>query len=605
MKKIISSFNILLLVSLCLSSCDKFLDVEDVTRKTTGNFPATEKEADEVLTGIYAHMLFEDPETSSSLYLANIAGDECLGGNLSFSNNCATNFLMTSSSGAGLNILSGLWDRTYTLINRANSALQSFSNVEKWSSKEEENRHYGEAYFLRAVAYYELAQTFGEVPVRTTPSVDNIPRAPIDTVYYVIAEDLKKAIELMPAKNYFYGSDMTGHATKYAAEAYMARIFLFYTGRYGKETLPNGITKNQVITWIDDCVEHSGCDLVSDQRNIWAYTNPISEDNDQGLRYQYVIDNGLKWEGNSCKETLYANKHNLKSNWTYTWWSNTMAQFNSPSGDNQDKKQSYPFGTGWGAGPVSPAFVQEWEDWSAKQTYLDGYTEDPRLTGSVWSYAAYDPNVKGKLIFDRRLADDEPVYTVSYRYYEQTGYFNKKYINILAADPEGKGEILSFGKYMYPGVSIQTSQSLLQIQDYIFMRFADVLLMQSELKEDATGLNRVRRRSHLAPVAYSLQAIKDERRYELAFESIRWFDMLRWSGPSLNEAGKLLNKQTGFTLINAAVETPMVSYDYASRLKETQGYWAIPQTEIDLSNGVLKQNQGWSTAALFTDWTKM
>ena len=36
---------------------------------------------------------------------------------------------------------------------------------------------------------------------------------------------------------------MTGHATKYAAEAMMARVFLFYTGRYEKTELPNGTTK--------------------------------------------------------------------------------------------------------------------------------------------------------------------------------------------------------------------------------------------------------------------------------------------------------------------------------------------------------------------------
>jgi hypothetical protein len=129
--------------------------------------------------------------------------------------------------------------------------------------------------------------------------------------------------------------------------------------------------------------------------------------------------------------------------------------------------------------------------------------------------------------------------------------------------------------------------------------------MQSELKADATGLNRVRERSGLAPVAYSLEAIKNERRYELAFESIRYWDLLRWSGPSLEEAGNALNKQTGFELINAAVVVPMVKFDYKARLQATQGYWPIPQTEIDLSNGVLEQNPGWEPTAMYVDWEKM
>ena len=583
-----------------LASCSDFLEADQYTQKTSGNFPATEKEADEVLTGIYAHLLFENPETSSSTYLAQLAGDDCLGGNLSFSNNCATNFMLYTGS---LNGESGLWDRDYTLINRANSALQSFVNVKSWSSKEEENRHYGEAYFLRAYAYYELAQVFGGVPIRTEPTNDNIPRSSVDEVYSLIADDMQKAIELLPAKNYFAGSPMTGHATKYAAEAYMARIFLFYTGRYAKDSLPNGITKTQVCNWIDDCVNNSGCELVSDQRNLWAYTNEASENNEANLSYKYVTANHLKWVGNSSKETLFANKHNLKSNWTYTWWSNTVSQFYSPSADNYDQEQSYPFGTGWGAGPVSPAMIKDWQEWSSKQQYLDGYSEDPRLTGSVWSYEAIDPNNTSNVIFDRRLDANEPAYTVSYRYYEQTGYFNKKYINIKAVDTDGN--IKPFSLVMFPDISKQTSQSLLQIQDLITMRFADVLLMQSELEQTPDGLNRVRARSHLAPVAYSLEAIKNERRFELAFENIRWWDLLRWSGPSLEEAGLALNKQNDFTLINAAELKAMVHYDYAARLKQTQGYWPIPQTEIDLSNGVLVQNPGWDAAALFRDWNNL
>ena len=220
----------------------------------------------------------------------------------------------------------------------------------------------------------------------------------------------------------------------------------------------------------------------------------------------------------------------------------------------------------------------------------------------MWSYRALDPNNEGVVLMDNRLDDSEPDYTVSYRYFEQTGYFQKKYININAMDG---GSAKPFSLVMYPGVTTMTSASLTNVSDLINMRFADVLLMQSELKQDAEGLNKVRARSGLAPVAYSLQAIKDERRYELCFEGLRWWDMLRWSGPSLDEAAQLLNKQKGFDLINAAVVVPMVSFDYGARLKATQGYWPIPQDEIDMSNGVLEQNPGWDASAMFTDWSAM
>lgn len=589
----------LILMMFVFGGCESFLDTENLTQKTNENFPATEQEANEMLTGIYAKLLFEDPELASQVYLAQLASDDCLGGNLSGSNNCATNFLMYRSS---LNGYSELWNRCYTIISRANNAIASFDNVKSWSSTSERTRFFGEAHFLRAFAYNELVQVFGGVPLRTTTEPINLPRASVDEIYGLIASDLKNAIEMMPNKIYLSGSSMEGHTTKYAAEAMMARVFLFYTGRYGKTELPGGITKAQVIEWIDDCVYNSGHALVNDQRNIWSYTNEATQDNTEGYKYTYVVNNGLKWAGNGCVETLFANKHKLKGNdWTYTWFSNKVALFFSPSADNYSASDSYPFSTGWGAGPVSPSMIEEWKQWAENQSYINGATKDPRLTGSVWSYKALSPT-DGSVLFDRSMDAGEPTYTVSTRYYEQTGYHQKKYINIHS---RYNSKFVQFGVQMYPGVAGVESASLNNISDLIHIRFADVLLMQSEIKEDAEGLNKVRARSNLAPVSYSLDAIKNERRWELAFESIRWWDLLRWGGPSLESAGEALNKQKGFTLINAAKVVNMVNFDYKARLKATQGYWPIPQTEIDLSNGLLEQNPGWDTSGQFMDWENM
>ncbi|MDR2474863.1 MAG: RagB/SusD family nutrient uptake outer membrane protein [Bacteroidales bacterium] len=604
----------ILLFAMCLFvSCEDFLTPDVLTTKTADNYPATEKEAEEMLTGVYSQMLFQDPEVSSQFYIAQLAGDECLGGNTIGSNNCATNFLMYTNLNLhigyneGENWVPGMWNRDYKLIYRANVALQAFENFKGWSSETKKNTYLGEVYFLRAYAYNELAQTFGGVPVRLGTDMENLPRASVDAVYEQIASDLKNAIELLPNNAYLGDDPMAGHATKYAAEAMMARVFLFYTGRYAKTGLPGGINKQQVITWIDDCVNNSGHDLISDQRNLWAYSNNATNDNTAGYRYQYAVNNGLHWDGLNSAETVFANKHKLKGNsWTYTWYSNTVAQFFSPPNTDgaETPKNSYPFGQGWGAGPVSPAFVDEWKAWSAQTPKTAGVTEDPRLSGSIWSYDALDPNNAGsKLLIDRKLNADEPNYTVNKIYVEQTGYSQKKYINI---NSYYNGQFTAFGLQLYPndppGV---ISQSLNNIADLVLIRFADVLLMQSELKEDAIGLNRVRARSHLAPVAYSLDAVKNERRYELAFEAIRWFDLLRWSGPSLEEAGNALNRQNGFTVINQASVVPMIQYDYKARLKATQGYWPVPLSEIDLSNGVLEQNPGWGAEAFFTSWNNV
>ena len=64
-------------------------------------------------------------------------------------------------------------------------------------------------------------KSLAEFRLRTTLESTNSPRASVDEIYTQIAADLKNAIEMMPAKIYPKGSDMTGHATKYAAEAMM------------------------------------------------------------------------------------------------------------------------------------------------------------------------------------------------------------------------------------------------------------------------------------------------------------------------------------------------------------------------------------------------
>ena len=209
MKKI-ASIILTLATILSLTACEDFLDSKNLTQRTTETFPETELDAQQMVTAIYAHLLYESPESSAFFYIAHLAGDDCLGGNLSYSGNCACNFLLYKDN---LNNFLGLWDRDYTLINRANSALANMDNVKNWSSESEKNRLLGETYFLRAFAYYELVQTFGGVPLRTTTEAINMPRASVDEVFELIGEDLAKAIELMPQKIYTFGSNMAGHAT--------------------------------------------------------------------------------------------------------------------------------------------------------------------------------------------------------------------------------------------------------------------------------------------------------------------------------------------------------------------------------------------------------
>ena len=116
--------------------------------------------------------------------------------------------------------------------------------------------------------------------------------------------------------------------------------------------------------------------------------------------------------------------------------------------------------------------------------------------------------------------------------------------------------------------------------------------MHSELTETNTGMNRVRNRAGLPSVPYSLEALKKERRYELAFEGLRWFDLMRW-----HDAADALESQVGSPIISMEKPSTMKEFGvgYRKRYEQTGGFWQIPRTQIDLSNGVLTQNPGWDT----------
>ena len=93
--------------------------------------------------------------------------------------------------------------------------------------------------------------------------------------------------------------------------------------------------------------------------------------------------------------------------------------------------------------------------------------------------------------------------------------------------------------------------------------------------------------------SYSLDALKAERRWELAFEGVRYYDLLRWYGKShLDQLETLLESKNGVATINNGV--PGVKRGVLFR-PVTGGFLQIPNQEIQLSMGVLVQNPGWET----------
>lgn len=576
-----------------LTGCNDFLDSENYTGKDSRNFPTSEQDVTQMVSAVYAAS-FNSPllgnDVSPYYYFANLAADDQLGGGSESTDKSTTalDFMMYNKDTDG----EAQWTACYSAIARANSALASIDNV---ANEELRNQTKGELQVLRAYNYFILAQMFGNVPMLDS-APDNIDEANIaptqvkaEEIYKKIASDLYNAAEIMPAYKYGSGSLQYGHVTRWAAEALLARAFLFYTGFYEKSTMPTDeannvpaeITKAMVVEKLEDCIKNSGHGLVADYRSLWAYANAKTKYSDVTSANDIACATGCptNWNDDNV-ENVMAIAFTYLSEWSGTQLhlTNQYALFcgiRSTSGSDDKKYDKgtpgsvYPFGTGWGVGPVSASLVS---DWKAAEP------NDPRRDYSILT------------------KPDDYDYTNESEQMQATPYHQKK---VCAVRSEG---YYTFGAEQF-GSGEKGHFQASHPQDLILIRFADILLMHSELTETTDGINQVRARVGLPPIAgYSLQALQNERRWELAFEGLRWGDIRRW-----HIAPQCLDKQLGQAIYNNNSATPTTNTPqgggYSARYNATQGFFRIPQTQIDLSAGAYVQNAGWEgTSGRYTGW---
>ncbi len=131
MKKIILS----LVVGLFLMGCEDFLDTEPTDLKTMENYPETQEDAEQVLTGIYAVLAMPDPLQTSFLS-SELRSDNMLGGGgpTDISTKAIAQCQKWSESSFAV-----AWRTNYMGIFRANVFLEAIDKI-KWDN-DETRRH--------------------------------------------------------------------------------------------------------------------------------------------------------------------------------------------------------------------------------------------------------------------------------------------------------------------------------------------------------------------------------------------------------------------------------------------------------------------------------
>jgi len=117
------------------------------------------------------------------------------------------------------------WSTLYEGIKMANVVIEKVPEIGMDTALI--SRYVAEAQFLRGLYYFDLVRAFGGVPLVTTSNPPlKMQRASADDVFALIESDLLYAVSVLPEKSE-YEDESLGRATKGAARAFLARMYLF------------------------------------------------------------------------------------------------------------------------------------------------------------------------------------------------------------------------------------------------------------------------------------------------------------------------------------------------------------------------------------------
>lgn len=205
-------YYILSLAVLCsFSACDSLLNEDPLYSQNSNIVFQTEDNAELALLGCYGYMSAsnaygqmwqEAPIVASGLAWAQRPED------LNSLNTLAANSLVSLA-----------WGGMYKAIAEINAFLESIDK--SGLSAAVKTQKGGEAKFLRALAYYNLVSTFGDVPLKTVASSSegiSIARSPREEVFSQITQDLVDALSISE-------KSAVGRANSWAVKAFLGKVY--------------------------------------------------------------------------------------------------------------------------------------------------------------------------------------------------------------------------------------------------------------------------------------------------------------------------------------------------------------------------------------------
>lgn len=411
-----------------------------------------------------------------------------------------------------------------------------------------------EAHVLRAYFYFELIKRYGKAPLLTqTFPVNDKPAVTSasfdDVVDFIVSEIDTYKNRLQPNWKTSAFTNQDGRFTVGAALALKARVLLYAASPLHNQN--NSTEKweaaaaaaNEALTFARRTDNAGGNNsLDSDYRNYFLGNNTLHS-NETILAIRYVAGNELE-------------------------------------------RANYPIATAGGNSGITPSqnLVSAYE---LKGTEVAGNpyaNRDPRLgftivtNGSFWNNRIIDQAPGG--------SDDMKRVNAS-----KTGYYLKKFLND----------------------NVDLVNNAVSPHNWPLFRFGELLLVYAEAMNEAYGpdnnngyamtareaLNAVRARPGVEMPAVIAagqtdfrNALKHERRIELAFENHRYWDLVRWGDAATVQNQTVTGVEVTRNNTGGFIYTPK-NVQNRVFISPKMNFYPFPQAEVNISNGVLVQNPGW------------
>jgi len=473
--------------SMGMTSCDDFLDKPTEDSYNADNYYATD---DQCIAGV--GYLYSSPWYDFQRGYFKVG--EVLSGNLYMGNSPYLDFTVNGTDQDLVNMSCSFW----SVIAHANTVYNSIKNASGNITESVRNACMGECLVWKAMAYFYLVRTFGEVPIihDNTESLNagnynNVTKVKRADIYEYIIMTLEKALELLPESN------VTGHIDYYGAEGLLAKVYLTKAGVSG--TL-NASDLAQAATYAKDVIDNSGRQLLDNYSDIFRLQNNISDESLIAWRW---TANGNVWTA----------QNTLQSDLGMTGFSefgDCWGDWTNPTIDLQEAfgiKLIEQTPDAWvncvdsrlKATMMLPGFKYDyfWQD-KGGFSYLDFiYNTD------------YNANAPGQLNSGTGANIVKHLYGDAYDHVQGAGHS---------------------AAYMYSSVATH----LLRLSD-VYLIFAEAKMGTATSTSDADAINAfyaVRHRavpSYTIPTSITWDDIWKERRLELALEGDRWFDYVRVS----------------------------------------------------------------------------